>query len=238
VAAWFDRLWDDNFPDGDIACRRDRPTCALGATGAFLFVVLVVCSSRFEISRFHCTNLAVMVAGLSLIAVAAGAPIHAVIRNKHGYEEGRNLYRAAALEITRRWRAATGAPFSLVSGDDALAFATAFYSPEHPYYARPFQFQYTWGLPRKTTLERGWAGICFADQADCIDWMKRTAERAQEYSQVEFEVSASLLGIPGVSRKVTALIVPPHSSSPPLPTVGNAEEFSSARRRATPPNKP
>jgi 4-amino-4-deoxy-L-arabinose transferase-like glycosyltransferase len=202
--------------------------------GLFLFVVLVVCSSRFEVSRFHCTNLAVMVAGTALVAVAVGAPIHAIYRNHHGYEEGRNLYRATALEITRQWRATTGTPFLAVSGDDALAFATAFYSPEHPYYARPFQYQYMWGLPRKTTLERGWAGICFADQAVCIDWMKRTAERAQDYFQVEFEVSARLLGTPGVSRKVTALIVPPLSSSRPSPSVGNAEEFSSAKRPATP----
>jgi hypothetical protein len=177
--------------------------------GLFLFVLLIVCSASYTISRFHTVNLAVLVAGVALLAAAVAAPIHAVYRNGHGYEEGRNLYKPAALELTKRWRAATGIPLQAVSGDDALAFGTAFYSPDHPYYARPFEFQYTWRIPRKTTLDRGWAALCFADQAECIEWMRKTAERAGEFSQAQFEVQASLLGFPGVKRTIAAIIVPP-----------------------------
>ncbi len=198
--------------------------------GLFLFVVLFVCSARFEVSRFHCVNLTVLVAGIALVAVSVAAPIHALYRNAYGYEEGRNLYRAAALQLTKRWRAVARTPFLAVSGDDALAFATAYYSPDHPYYARPFQYQYTWGLPPKTKLERGWAALCFSDQADCVDWIRRTAERAGDYKQVHFEVTAKLWGSQGVRRKITALIVPPHGGLPASPPSGQVEDFGAVRR--------
>uniref|UniRef100_UPI001BB46220 hypothetical protein n=1 Tax=Acinetobacter baumannii TaxID=470 RepID=UPI001BB46220 len=77
-------------------------------------------------------------------------------RNTHAYEEGRSFYRLAALELTRQWHQYTDMPLPAISGDDALAFATAFYSPDHPRYARPFAYQYTWVfLPRQTTLKQG-----------------------------------------------------------------------------------
>ncbi|PNA07031.1 hypothetical protein C1X93_30565, partial [Pseudomonas sp. GW456-11-11-14-LB1] len=90
-------------------------------------------------------NVAVIVSGVALVAVLVAAPIHAVYRNINGYEEGRNLYQQAAGELTRQWRELTSEPLGAVSGDDSLAFATAFYSPDHPHYARPFEYQYDWG---------------------------------------------------------------------------------------------
>lgn len=74
------------------------------------------------------------------------APIHAVYRNDHGYEEGRNLYAQAAGELTREWRELTGQPLSAVSGDDSLAFATAFYSSDHPQNVGPFEYDNTLGI--------------------------------------------------------------------------------------------
>jgi 4-amino-4-deoxy-L-arabinose transferase-like glycosyltransferase len=197
--------------------------------GLFFIPLLVVSGATYAISRFHTVNLAVLVGGSALIAVAVAAPVHAAYRNRVGYEEGRNLYRLAALELTRHWRAVNGTPLQAVSGNDALAFAVAFYSPDHPYYARPFEFQHTWRVPRKTTLDRGWAALCFSDQTDCKEWMKETAERAGNYSQVQFEVQSSLMARPGVKRAVTALIVPPHDVSTPPPSP--ADEFSASRRR-------
>ncbi len=181
--------------------------------GLFLFVVLVVCGASYPIERFYTVNAAILVAGIAIAAVVIAAPTHALYRNSYGYDEGRNLYRQIAGEVTRRWHELTSVPFSRVSGDDALAFATAFYSPDHPYYARPFAKQYTWPIPRKTTLERGWAGLCFDDQLDCLDWMEKTAARAGKFVRVPFIAQAQLLGMPGVSRKVIFLIVPPEDGS-------------------------
>jgi Dolichyl-phosphate-mannose-protein mannosyltransferase len=180
-----------------------------GLQGVFLFTVLIVCGTSYPIERFYTVNATVLVAGVALVAIVVGAPVHAFYRNSHGYEEGRNLYRQIALEVTHQWRELTGVPFSSVSGDDALAFATAFYSPDHPYYSRPFRKQYTWSVPTKGRLGHGWAGICFRDQPDCVDWMIKTAQRAENFVRGEFLAQAELLGMPGVSRKVVWLIVPP-----------------------------
>jgi len=138
----------------------------------------------------------------------------AIYRNKHGYEEGRNFYSQTATELTRQWREMTNTPLSAVSGDDNLAFATAFYSSDHPHYSRPFVYQYSWRIPRKPTLDHGWAALCFADRVDCLDWMKSTSARAENAIQRRFEVQASLLGFPGVSRAVVSLLVPPKVPQP------------------------
>ncbi|MBR0845998.1 glycosyltransferase family 39 protein [Bradyrhizobium liaoningense] len=196
--------------------------------GLFLFVVLVVCGTGYPIERFHTVNLTVMVAGVAMTAVLVAAPIHAVYRNTHGYEEGRNFYAQAAAELTRQWRELTGQPLTAVSGDDSLAFATAFYSPDHPHYARPFAYQHTWGLPRKTTLDRGWAALCFRDQEDCASWMEGASARAGHFIKREFTVQATLWGRPGLTREVVLLLVPPRESRAAPESA--ADDFSANRR--------
>ncbi|WP_092517464.1 glycosyltransferase family 39 protein [Afipia sp. GAS231] len=199
--------------------------------GLFLLAVLIVCGTSYRIERFYTVNLAVMMTGIALIAVIVAAPIHAIYRNIHGYEEGRSFYRLAAEELTREWHEQTNMPLAAVSGDDALAFATAFYSPDHPVYARPFAYQYTWGLPRQTTLKRGWAALCFEGDAPCIEWMQKTSARATEFLNAQFVVQSRLLGTPGTSRRVIALIVPPARTDPITPPIGPSNEDLSARKR-------
>ncbi|WP_439399820.1 glycosyltransferase family 39 protein [Bradyrhizobium sp. PMVTL-01] len=196
--------------------------------GLFLFVVLIVCGTGYPIERFYTVNLTVIVAGVALAAVLVAAPIHAFYRNDNGYEEGRNFYAQMANELTRQWRELTGEPLSAVSGDDSLAFATAFYSPDHPRYARPFEYQYSWDLPSGTTLDRGWAALCFRDQDHCTLWMEGLSSRAEHSVKPEFAVQATLWGKPGLTREVVVLMVPPRgrSGAPQSP----AEDFSSSRR--------
>ncbi|MCP3388698.1 glycosyltransferase family 39 protein [Bradyrhizobium sp. CCGB12] len=196
--------------------------------GLFLFVVLIVCGTRYPIERFYTVNVTVITAGAALAAVLVAAPIHAVYRNNHGYEEGRNFYAQAANELTREWRELTGEPLSAVSGDDALAFATAFYSPDHPNYARPFEYQYSWGLPRKATLDRGWAALCFRGQDYCGRWMEWVSSRAGHFVRREFTVQASLWGRPGLTREVVVLMVPPRGSDAAPESA--ADDFSASRR--------
>ncbi len=198
--------------------------------GLFLFVVLIVCGARYPIERFYTVNVTVIVIGVALAAVLVAAPIHAVYRNNHGYEEGRNFYEQAANELTRQWRELTGEPLSAVSGDDSLAFATAFYSPDHPRYARPFEYQYKWGLPRKTTLDRGWAALCFHGQDHCGRWMESVSGRAGHFVRREFTVQATLWGRPGVMRDVVVLMVPPRDSGAAPESA--ADEFGASRRPA------
>ncbi|MBR0957637.1 glycosyltransferase family 39 protein [Bradyrhizobium japonicum] len=195
--------------------------------GLFLFVILVVCGARYPIERFHTVNVTAIVAGAALAAVLVAAPIHALYRNDRGYEEGRNLYAQAARELTRQWRELTGEPLSAVSGDGSLAFATAFYSPDHPNNARPFEYEATWGLPRKTLPDRDWAALCFRDQESCIRWMGWVSPRVGHLVRREFTVRASLWGRPGLAREVVVLMALPQGS--PVPASA-ADDFSASRR--------
>jgi hypothetical protein len=197
--------------------------------GLFLFVVLIVCGTRYPIERFYTVNVTVIAAGVALAAVLVAAPIHAVYRNTYGYEEGRNFYAQAAKEVTRQWRELTGEPLSAISGDDSLAFAAAFYSPDHPYYARPFEYQYEWGLPRKTTLDRGWAALCFRGQDYCGRWMEWVSSQAGHFVRREFTVQASLWGEPGLTRDVVVLMVPPRANGGASPKAA-AQDFSASKR--------
>jgi hypothetical protein len=200
--------------------------------GLFLFVVLIVCGASYPIERFYSVNLAVLVIGIALVAVVAAAPIHAIFRNIYSYEEARNFYRPLALELTRQWHKRSDRPVPAVSGDDALAFATAFYSPDHPVYARPFVHQYTWPLPRTTTLDRGWVALCSDGHDACLDWMAKAAARASRSIRSEIVVQSSLLGWPGTTKHFTALIVLPREEESVRPSLESisADELSSSRR--------
>lgn len=197
--------------------------------GLFLIPVLIVCGASFPIARFYTVNTAVLTAGIAVVAVGVAAPLHAIERNAHRSND-RAFYRLAALELTRLWHQAGFGPLQAVSGDDELAFATAFYSPDHPRYRRPFQYQYTWGMPRVTTLEEGWSALCFAENSDCLRWMDQVAERAPRAFRREFVVQPVLWGRVGASARVVALIAPPavadHGIEPPA-----AEDFSASGRK-------
>ena len=200
----------------------------------FLIVVVCVASVRFAIDRFDSVNLSAVVL-VFLLACVVAAPFHALYRNTHPFDRGRNFLSAAALEMTRRWHQETGEPFAAISGDDSLAFATAFYSPDHPYYRRPFQFQYTWGLPRAATLEKGWAAMCFTEDAACIGWMNRVAEIPAKVIRSEFTLQSHLWGRPGATTSISAMIVPPGKTPTPEPASirndGMIEDFGASRRR-------
>jgi Dolichyl-phosphate-mannose-protein mannosyltransferase len=198
--------------------------------GLFLFAVLVVCGASFAIERFYTVNLAVLVIGIALVAVTVAAPIHAAFRNAYRFNN-RAFYRLAALELTRQWHElSSDEPLTAISGDDALAFATAFYSPDHPFYKRPFQYQYMWGMPRLTTLEQGWAAMCFAEDDLCLAWMDKVAAIAPNAIRREFIAKPRLWGRPGVTARITSLMVLPEPSRSPTPPSSGAEDLSAIRR--------
>jgi dolichyl-phosphate-mannose-protein mannosyltransferase len=201
--------------------------------GLFFVVVVAVAATSFAVDRFDTVNLAVAVLIFSLGAVAV-APFHAIYRNTHGFHEGRNFLRPASDELTRRWHEVSDIPLPAVSGEDSLAFAAAFYSPDHPVYGRPFRYQYHWGLPRQHTLDKGWAAICFADEPDCKDWMQRLEGRQTKFVRSEFVVTSNLWGQPGVSAKIVIMIAPP-LTGPSLqpasvPQSEGVEDFGASRR--------
>jgi hypothetical protein len=218
-----------------VALRTDmQPIWAL--QGLFLIAILVVCGASYPIERFRSVNLAVAVIGIAVLAVIVAAPVHALYRNSHPLHEGRNFYRLAAEELTRQWRAQSDAALPTVGGDDDLAFALAFYSPDHPFYEKRLVNPAMKKLPDSVVLERGWAALCFGEDSDCIAAMEKVAARIPRFVRSEFVVHTTLLGEPGASQRFTAIMVPP-SAEPMIaapPTSGIAEDFSAVRRYSLP----
>jgi hypothetical protein len=221
-----------------------------GLQGLFLFVILIVCGASYPIERFYSVNLAVLVIGIAIVAVVVVAPLHAFYRNIHPLHEGRNFYSLAAMELTRRWHSQSDAALAAVGGDDGLAFATAFYSPDHPVYEERLVVPHTEALPRHATFERGWAALCYSEDTACVASMERTAARASRRVRSEFVVQSTLLGQPGASQRFTALMVPPSGadniappSAPtiPAPTISapaTAEAVSEAAPAQVPQDEP
>lgn len=174
--------------------------------GLFLFVILVVGGASYPIERFYSVNLTVMVLGIAVIATSIAAPIHAVYRNIYGFEEGRNYYRMASLELTRLWHQHASEPLPAIGGDENLAVAAAFYSPDHPF-SMTASFHESLDA---TTAEKGWAAMCFHGDAVCIEGMSRIALVAPRAIQTEFVAQSMLFGWSGAMRRITAFIVPPY----------------------------
>jgi 4-amino-4-deoxy-L-arabinose transferase-like glycosyltransferase len=205
--------------------------------GLFLPAILIVCGASFALERLYVVNLAVFVGGIALIALVIGAPIHAIYRNSVSPND-RTYYRLAATQVTQLWHDVTGEPLEAISGDDGLAFATAFYSPDHPVYRRPFEFQYAWGMPRTPTLEKGWAAMCFTTDPQCVAWMQQVAEIAPPHLRATFQVQPRLWGRPGIPATVAVIMVPPRSAAADAVSGGASaaglEHFSSSHQQPAP----
>jgi hypothetical protein len=200
--------------------------------GLFVFAIRVVGSTSYRIERFYTVNLAVFVIAIAAASAFVAAPLHALYRNDHPLHEGRNFYHQAALELTGRWHRLSGEALTAVGGDDVLAFATAFYSPDHPVYDERLALVNPEPLPGPEAFERGWAAMCFHADAPCIAKMESIAARASYFVRFEFELQSALLGQPGATERFTALMVPPSSEQEivPSPATSSAEDFSAARR--------
>src|SRR5467141_3541247 len=160
----------------------------------------------------YSVNLAVLVIGIAAIAVVLAAPLHAYHRNFHPLHEGRNFYQRAVMELTQRWHEHSDAALAAVGGDEGLAFATAFYSPDQPVFEERLVVPHTEALPRHASFERGWAALCYHGDIGCIASMERIAARDARFVRTEFEVQSTLLGQPGATQGFTALIVPPSTT--------------------------
>jgi 4-amino-4-deoxy-L-arabinose transferase-like glycosyltransferase len=180
--------------------------------GLFLFAILIVCGASYPIERFYSVNLAVLVMGIAVTAVVVAAPLHAYYRNFRPLHEGRNFYQQAVMELTQRWHEHSDAALAAIGGDEGLAFAAAFYSPDHPVFEERLVVPHTEALPRHPSFERGWAALCYHGDTGCIASMERIAARDARVVRTEFEVQSSLLGQPGATQGFTALIVLPPST--------------------------
>jgi 4-amino-4-deoxy-L-arabinose transferase-like glycosyltransferase len=202
--------------------------------GLFLFVILIVCGARYQIERYRIAALAgVVVVAASLTALVA-APIHALYRNSHPLHEGRNFYRLAAEEVTQQWHALSAAPLETVGGDDDLAFAMAFYSPDHPAYDRRLVNPIAEELPRQVISEGGWVGFCFGGDENCEGGLQKFAALGGRVVKSELVFQSSLFGWAGATERFTAFMMLPASPQErimaPREDAGLVEDSSADRR--------
>lgn len=205
--------------------------------GLFLFIIVIVCSTSYPIERFHSVNLAVFVFGVAVLAVVVAAPAHALYRNVHPLAEGRNFYRLSAIELTRIWHEHSDTALPTIGGDDGLAFAMAFYSPDHPKYEERLVFPVTEIKPLEAPFKRGWAALCFNEQVACIASMEKTASRASRFFRSRFVVQSALLGQHGTTQGFTAIVVPPsvEGTTTASPPVGASEDSNTEPDRKLKP---
>lgn len=216
-----------------VILRSDMPPI-WGLHGLFLLVIPVVCAASYPIRRFYSVNLAVLVIGMAILAATVVGPVHAIYRNYHPLHEGRNFYRLAAEELTRKWHAQSNKPLPTVGGDDDLAFAVAFYSPDHPVYNERLLVANADRLPNETWLQGGWAALCFGGDASCVASMERIAlrtSRVSNFIESRVVVQSRLLEIDGAVQHFTAILVPPATGGKPAPPpAANIDDMSSRRR--------
>jgi hypothetical protein len=219
------------FPAITAAVLRSDMLVIWSLQGLFLFVIVLVGSASFSIDREECVNLAAFVMGTALLTAAVIAPLHALYRNGHPLHEGRNFYQSAAEELTRRWHAEAGTELTTVGGDDDLAFALAFYSPDHPVYDIRLVHPITERLPQNATFNDGWAAMCFGGDENCASSLQRIAARAPRFIRYEIFVQSNLLGQSGASGRFIAFLVPPTSKpAKAAPPTDEVEDFSAMRR--------
>jgi len=199
--------------------------------GLFLFSILIVCGASYQLERFLTVNLMVFVIGLSLACAFVVAPVHALYRSDHPLHEGRNFYRKSAVELTRRWHKYSKAAIPSVGGDDVLAYAAAFYSPDHPLYRERLSLA-GHEAPQRATIERGWAALCFNGDLYCATTMERFALGAPVVIRSEFVIESKMLGRRGAKQSFTAFIVPPSGEDQitPPPAAAKAADLGSAGR--------
>jgi 4-amino-4-deoxy-L-arabinose transferase-like glycosyltransferase len=209
-----------------IALGTDMPPI-WGLQGLFLFAILVVCGASYPIERISSLNLAALVILITTMAAFVVAPVHAFYRNVYPLHEGRNFYRLSAEELTRQWHRWSESSLPAVGGDEDLAFALAFYSPDHPQYEERLVNPGAKSLPDSDTLRRGWAALCFGEDAACIAAAERSASQADRLVKSEFELQSSLLGQVGARQRFAAIMALP-SAGRPVPDGGL--RFSAIRR--------
>jgi hypothetical protein len=199
--------------------------------GLFLFVILIVCGASYQIERERTAGLAAFVSAAALFGALVVAPLHAAYRSDHPLHEGRNFYQPVAEELTRQWHAQIGLPLQMVGGDDDLAFAMAFYSPDHPIYQRSLVNPPT-KLPSQAIIDSGWAALCFGGDEYCAAAMHTIAAGSPRIIRSEIVLHASMWGQSGASERFTAFIVPPSPTREPTiapPDPGVADDFSVMR---------
>lgn len=175
--------------------------------GAFTGVLLLGSAAWLQSSPRKIARL-LMIVGVGHVAMIVLAPSYAFYRNSAGYPEHRNILRDVASNVDTRYRQLGRGPIRAVSGDLDLALGVSFYSVDRPIYARMLPGEDNWELPDPEVMQRGWVGVCLAEDRRCTGWLETIQAHVSGSALQRFEATATLLGRAGASAGIAMLSVP------------------------------
>jgi len=136
----------------------------------------------------------VVVAAVFVFALLLGSPLYSWVRYQKELDDG--LYRPfpeAALEITRLWHERYHSRLPIVASGFEIAAPIVFYSPDHPKMFSDFDPAYAPWIDYPGELkQKGFVGVCFADDAGCRENLKALNPDAEP---LELTVHRRMYGI-------------------------------------------
>jgi hypothetical protein len=174
----------------------------------FLLPIILLAPAGVKVTHAAAIRVPIAVA-LITAAVFVAAPVIAWQNFVKESRHGRAYYHVASAELTQAWRTTMKRPLTMVSGDVVLAHAVGFYSPDHPDTGPDFSQANAPWISDDRRARQGFAGICFADDRDCVREIERSAAGATGVVRVEKELTVSFFGIDEASVPVVFLLVPP-----------------------------
>jgi hypothetical protein len=143
--------------------------------------------------------------------VLLAAPVLALMKHRHGTREGRAYFGPVAEELTRRWRAMTDRPLTIVLGDHDTATAAAFYAPDHPDTVLGFDLSSAPWVTRERMAREGFAAIC--KDESCATHAQRLAAGHTGAQRVAVEVTRSFLGSSTPPGRFILVLAPPNPAA-------------------------
>ena len=179
--------------------------------GWFLLPILLLAPSSAVLSHRAMITTAICLA-TATIAIIAAAPAIAWHYHADGIGESREHSHSLATEVTREWRSRYGTRLSIVTGDEKLAGAATFYSPDHPDSLFLVGLWTTpWVTPERIARE-GSMILCRAnDQAACIQAQQTLGVTEQILQKTEITIASHFLGSTTRPEKFLIWLVPPNA---------------------------
>ena len=183
-------------------------TTADSAPGWFLLPVIMLRPARVEITRAATIRITVVVFAGAIAALLL-APTMASRLHKEGTPEGREYFRQVSFEVTRNWHMSVGRLLRIVMGDQHLAAAIAFLSPDHPDVVPDFDLERAPFVSEGHLDGDGYVAVCRAEDTVCVAKARSLAEGKSGTQFVNFQTRNLYGGAAGEPGRFFFVLVPP-----------------------------
>ena len=175
----------------------------------FLLPILLLAPQSAVLPRRAMVVTAICIFVATVIVVAA-APVVAWRYHIHGVGQDREYSHLLATEVTREWHARFRTRLSIITGDQNLAGAASFYSPDHPDFVFVVGLWTSpWITPERIAHE-GATILCRADdQSLCVQGALTLGVSDQRLQKTEITLASHFLGSTTRPDKFLIWLLPP-----------------------------